>query len=69
MPKSNRSNYVGGCQEAYDQRQSEIDAANEILNSYNKTRTDLVNRFQKKLGVVLFLLIIQDTFSMKPGII
>lgn len=42
------SNYVGGCQEAYDQRQSEIDAANEILNSYNKTRTDLVKQVSKE---------------------
>ena len=48
------SNYVGGCQEAYDQRQSEIDAANEILNSYNKTRTDLVKQVSKETwsGVV-----------------
>ena len=48
------SNYVGGCQEAYDQRQSEIDAANEILNSYNKTRTDLVKQISKETwsGVV-----------------
>lgn len=48
------SNYVGGCQEAYDQRQSEIDAANEILNSYNKTRTDLVKHVSKETwsGVV-----------------
>lgn len=48
------SNYVGGCQEAYDQRQSEIDAANEILNSYNKTRTDLVKQVAKETwsGVV-----------------
>lgn len=42
------SNYVGGCQEAYDQRQSEIDAVNEILNSYNKTRTDLVKQVSKE---------------------
>lgn len=49
------SNYVGGCQEAYDQRQSEIDAANEILNSYNKTRTDLVKQISKETwsGVVV----------------
>lgn len=48
------SNYVGGCQEAYDQRRSEIDAANEILNSYNKTRTDLVKQISKETwsGVV-----------------
>lgn len=48
------SNYVGGCQEAYDQLQSEIDAANEILNSYNKTRTDLVKQVSKETwsGVV-----------------
>lgn len=48
------SNYVGGCQEAYDQRQSEIDAANEILNSYNKTRIDLVKQISKETwsGVV-----------------
>lgn len=48
------SNYVCGCQEAYDQRQSEIDAANEILNSYNKTRTDLVKQVSKETwsGVV-----------------
>lgn len=48
------SNYVGGCQETYDQRQSEIDAANEILNSYNKTRTDLVKQISKETwsGVV-----------------
>lgn len=48
------SNYVGGCQEAYDQRQSEIDAENEILNSYNKTRTDLVKQVSKETwsGVV-----------------
>lgn len=48
------SNYVGGCQEAYNQRQSEIDAANEILNSYNKTRTDLVKQISKETwsGVV-----------------
>lgn len=48
------SNYIGGCQEAYDQRQSEIDAANEILNSYNKTRTDLVKQISKETwsGVV-----------------
>lgn len=48
------SNYVGGCQEAYDQRQSEIDAANEILNSYNKTCTDLVKQVSKETwsGVV-----------------
>lgn len=48
------SNYVGGCQEAYDQRQSEVDAANEILNSYNKTRTDLVKQVSKETwsGVV-----------------
>lgn len=48
------SNYVGGCQKAYDQRQSEIDAANEILNSYNKTRTDLVKQVSKETwsGVV-----------------
>lgn len=42
------ASYVGGCQEAYDQRQSEIDAANEILNSYNKTRTDLVKQVSKE---------------------
>lgn len=48
------SNYVGGCQEAYDQRQSEIDAANDILSGYNKTRTNLVKQVSKETwsGVV-----------------
>lgn len=41
-------NYVGGCQEAYNQRQSEIDAENKILESYNKTRTTLNNQVTKE---------------------
>ena len=40
--------YIGGCQEAYDQRQSEIDTANEVLNGYNKTRMDLVKQVGKQ---------------------
>lgn len=42
------SNYVGGCQEAYDQRQSEIDAANNILNIYNKERLELTKKVNKE---------------------
>lgn len=42
------SNYVGGCQEAYDNRQSEIDDANKILNNYNATRTDLIKQSSKE---------------------
>lgn len=42
------SNYVGGCQEAYDKRQSEIDAANQALDSYNKTRIALTNQISKE---------------------
>ena len=41
-------NYVGGCQEAYNQRQSEIDAENKILENYNKTRTTLNNQVTKE---------------------
>lgn len=42
------SSYVGGCQEAYDQRQTEIDAANKVLDEYNKTRIDLANQVSKE---------------------
>ena len=42
------SNYVGGCQEAYDKRQSEIDVANQVLDSYNKTRIALTNQISKE---------------------
>lgn len=42
------ANYVGGCQEAYNKRQSEIDSANKILNNYNKTRTDLAKQVSKE---------------------
>ena len=42
------SNYVDGCQEAYDKRQSEIDDANKILNNYNATRTDLIKQSSKE---------------------
>lgn len=45
------SNYVGGCQEAYDQRQSEIDAANDVLNGYNKTRVQLTQQVNKETWV------------------
>lgn len=42
------SNYVGGCQEAYDQRQSEIDAANDVLNTYSKERLELTKKVNKE---------------------
>ena len=42
------SNYVGGCQEAYNKRQSEIDVANQVLDSYNKTRIALTNQISKE---------------------
>lgn len=42
------ASYVGGCQEAYNQRQSEIDAENKILENYNKTRTDLAKQVSKE---------------------
>ena len=42
------SNYVGGCQEAYDQRKSEIDAANDVLNTYSKERLELTKKFNKE---------------------
>lgn len=45
------SNYIGGCQEAYDQRQSEIDAANDVLNGYNKTRVQLTQQVNKETWV------------------
>lgn len=45
------SNYIGGCQEAYDQRQSEIDAANDVLNGYNKTRVQLTKQANKETWV------------------
>lgn len=45
------SNYVGGCQEAYDKRQSEIDAANDVLNGYNKTRVQLTQQVNKETWV------------------
>ena len=45
------SNYVGGCQEAYDQRQSEIDVANDVLNGYNKTRVQLTKQANKETWV------------------
>lgn len=45
------SNYVGGCQEAYNQRQSEIDAANDVLNGYNKTRVQLTKQANKETWV------------------
>ena len=40
--------YIGGCQEAYDKRQSEIDVANQALDSYNKTRIALTNQISKE---------------------
>lgn len=42
------SNYVGGCQEAYAQRQSEIDAANDVLNTYSKERLELTKKVNKE---------------------
>lgn len=45
------SNYVGGCQEAYDKRQSEIDVANDVLNGYNKTRVQLTQQVNKETWV------------------
>lgn len=42
------SNYVGGCQEAYDQRKSEIDAANDVLNTYSKERLELTKKVNKE---------------------
>lgn len=42
------SNYVGGCQEAYAQRQSEIDAANDVLNTYSKERLELTKTVNKE---------------------
>ena len=45
------SNYVDGCQEAYDKRQSEIDAANDVLNGYNKTRVQLTQQVKKETWV------------------
>lgn len=44
-------NYVGGCQEACNQRQSEIDAANDILDSYNNQRIKLVKKVNKETWI------------------
>lgn len=40
--------YIGSCQNAYNFRQSEIDAANEVLNSYADARKDIVNMVSKE---------------------
>lgn len=45
------SNYTGGCQEAYDQRQAEIDVANTVLESYNKERLELIKTVNKDTWV------------------
>ena len=45
------SSYECGCQEAYDQRQSEIDAANKVLDDYNKLRTQLTKQVNKATWV------------------
>lgn len=40
--------YVGGCQEAYNQRKAEIDTATALRDEYDKTRTDTANAVDKE---------------------
>lgn len=39
--------YAGGCQEAYKQRQEEIEEASGLLNEYNRTRKELAESVDK----------------------
>lgn len=40
--------YVGGCQEAYNQRKAEIDTATALRDEYDKTRIDTANAVDKE---------------------
>lgn len=40
--------YVGGCQEAYNQRKAEIDTATALRDEYDKERTDTANAVDKE---------------------
>ena len=40
-------NYEGGCQQAYNQRQFEIDSATDILNGYDTNRKNIVKYMDK----------------------